>query len=136
MITLAYGCIIGWVSSAIAQLMSGDSPLDSGPITVIEASWIGSIICIGSMLGMVSFGYVCALVGSKRATCLIAIPALLHWLMIMFGRTIVSLYIARIIAGWTGGAIQCCSLIYVAEIADNRQELTPLSTTRFGFFSK
>lgn len=120
-ITFAYGCIIGWVSSAIAQLMSTESPLDSGPITVEEASWIGSIICLGSLLGIFSYGYVCAVIGSKRAMCLIAIPAILHWLMIIFGRDVANLYIARIFAGWTGGAIQCCSLLFVAEIADNRQ---------------
>lgn len=137
MITFAYGCIIGWVSSALAQLMSVDSPLASGPITVEEASWIGSIICLGSLLGILSFGYVCAIIGSKRAMSFIAIPAILYWLMIIFGRTVANLFVARVIAGWTGGAIQCCILIYVVEIADSRQQLTNvLDANRFHFFFK
>lgn len=122
MITFAYGCIIGWVSS--------------GPITVEEASWIGSIICLGSLLGILSFGYVCAIIGSKRAMSFIAIPAILYWLMIIFGRTVANLFVARVIAGWTGGAIQCCILIYVAEISDSRQQLTNvLDANRFHFFN-
>lgn len=120
MITFSFGSFIGWVASAIAHLMSAESSLGSGPITVEEASWIGSIICLGGILGAFLFGCVCAITGSKRALCLIAIPAVLHWLMIIFGKTVVSLYIARILAGCVGGAIQQCGLIYVAEITDSR----------------
>lgn len=119
-ITFSYGCIIGWVSNAIAHLMSVQSSLAGGPITVEEASWIGSIICLGSIIGSISFGYVCAIIGSKRAMCLITIPAVLHWLTIIFGNTVLYLYLARIIAGWVGGTIQHCGLIYVAEISDSR----------------
>lgn len=76
MITLAYGCISGWASPAISRLMSDDSPLQGGPISVEEASWVGSIICIGALLGTFSFGYITAMIGSMRSMCLIAIPAL------------------------------------------------------------
>lgn len=44
---------MGWLSPALLILQSDDSPLTSGPVTVEESSWLGSLIFLGSISGYI-----------------------------------------------------------------------------------
>lgn len=43
----------------------------------------------------------------------------LYWLSIIFSYLVEHLYLARFMAGWTGGGIQACLPIFIGDIANN-----------------
>lgn len=54
--------------------MSDDSPLTAGSITSEEASWIGSLLCLGAIFSTIVYGYLADLIGRKKSALLLAIP--------------------------------------------------------------
>lgn len=116
----SHGCILGWVAPALMLLTSDDTPLASGPLTLEELSWIGSMHCIGAIFGTFAFGSLTGFVGCKRAMGLLGIPAISYWVLIVFGNSVNWIIVARFVAGATGGGIFSITVLYIAEIADDR----------------
>lgn len=116
----SHGCILGWVSPALLLLRSDETPLKTGPITLEQMSWIGSMNNIGAMFGTFTFGYFTSVVGCKRAMTFLGIPAVCYWLTIMYGDSVQYIIFARFLAGWTGGGIFSISVLYVSDIADDK----------------
>lgn len=73
-ITLSHGCILGWLSPYLPLLKSAESPLETGPVTLVEASWIGAIICVGGVTGNFTFALLTKYLGCKRAISCLAFP--------------------------------------------------------------
>lgn len=71
---LSHGCIVGWMSPALLFLQSENSPLETGPLTTEEISWVGSILCMGAFAGSLTTGYIAGRLGCKRAIIFLAIP--------------------------------------------------------------
>lgn len=44
-LTIAFGITEGWTSPAIFLLMTDDTPLPSGKLSIEEASWVASVMC-------------------------------------------------------------------------------------------
>lgn len=97
LIALTQGLQVGWVSTTLPHLASKHTPLLSGPICNDQLSWIGSINCIGALIGSFSVGYLSNLLGSKRTTHFLAIPYVISWLLIYFGNTYQHILIARFV---------------------------------------
>lgn len=76
LITLSHGCAIGWLSPFLPYLLSNDSHLNSGALTVEEASWVGSVLCVGGVLGSIFYGYLNGLIGKKYSLLLLVPPHL------------------------------------------------------------
>lgn len=55
-------------------LLSDETPLPSGKITMDEASWIASLICVGGLIGNFFFGFVTSRFGRKSPLIFITIP--------------------------------------------------------------
>lgn len=73
------GCGLGWLSPALGPLQSlENNPLATGPINVDEASWLGSIITIGALAGVLCFSWVRSRFGGKRSLCLSALPFIVN----------------------------------------------------------
>lgn len=106
------------MTPALLLLRSDDSPLESGPITLEQLSWIGSMNCIGAVFGTFTSGYAAGRIGCKRTMAILAVPAICYWLTIKFANTVNYLIFARFLAGWTGGGIVSITALYVAEIAE------------------
>ncbi|XP_037038802.1 facilitated trehalose transporter Tret1-like [Bradysia coprophila] len=119
-ISISHGCALGWLSPYLPLLQSDSSPLSTGSISLEETSWIGAILCIGGVIGNSIFGYLCKLIGRKRAIILLGLPNLGFWLCIMFGRYVYHLYLARLLAGCAGGGLYVCIPLFVSEIAEDR----------------
>lgn len=117
-ISFSHGCIIGWVTPALLVLTTDATPLQSGPITLDEMSWIGSVNSVGAIAGSFTFGCFTSFVGCKRAMAFLGVPGIAYWLTIMFGSSATWIIFARFFAGWTGGGIAATTVLYVAEIAD------------------
>ncbi|XP_037040406.1 facilitated trehalose transporter Tret1-2 homolog [Bradysia coprophila] len=120
LVMLGQGLILGWVAPALPTLASQDTPLvESGPLSNEQLSWIGSINCIGSLVGSVAFGYVTASIGCKRATLLLAIPSIAFWLLIHFGINYYYILFANFCGGWVTGGSASTIVLYISEIAND-----------------
>lgn len=140
-VILGQGCAIGWISPTLPILQSDHSPLDSGKLTIEEASWVGSISSIGSVIGTFYFGLISIYVGSKNTLLLCAFPVTvsfyfsinlklwilshwgvaimlqIFWVFVIFASNAWHLCAGRLIMGLTAGAFLCVQL-YLADIAD------------------
>ncbi|CAL8099932.1 unnamed protein product [Orchesella dallaii] len=80
-----------------------------------EASWIGSLLPLGALLGGISGGSFVEYFGRKSTILATAIPFILSWLLIAFAQNIWMLYIARSIAGFSIGIASLSLPVYLAE---------------------
>lgn len=110
---------MGWTSPALPFLSSKDTPLESGPLTNDQISWIGSINCAGGLCGTISLGYFISKMGSKRAILLLTIPEVAYWILIYFGNHYYYILIARVLNGFAGGGILTSLVLYISEIAND-----------------
>lgn len=86
---------MGWISPALAKLTSDDTPLITGPLTNEQVSNIGSINCIGGLVGAISLGFFISLMGSKRALLCLTVPSVTFWLLVYFGNDYYHILLAR-----------------------------------------
>ncbi|KAM7364422.1 facilitated trehalose transporter Tret1-like [Cochliomyia hominivorax] len=117
MLTFAHGIATGWISPALHQLQSYNSPTNF-VVSVEEVSWIGSLFGLGSLTGNILFGLLLNRIGRKWCMYLIAIPYISCWILIYFSKTYVYLYVARYLGGMTGGGNYVVVPIFISEIAD------------------
>lgn len=66
----------GWPSPSIFLLLSDETPLPTGRITIEEASWVASSMSIGSLAGNILAGYLTHKYGRKKTIIFIAFPTI------------------------------------------------------------
>ncbi|KAH8330850.1 hypothetical protein KR067_008319 [Drosophila pandora] len=132
--TLSHGIALGWLSPIADHLASDKTPLEE-KLTVYQASWVGSLIAIGAFFSNIFTGIPLYYCGRKPVMYFLAFPHAvsrnsqdvvglssafrqIHWILIFFGTSVTYLYIARFLAGMTGGSILIVFPIFVSEIAD------------------
>lgn len=118
----AHACLAGWIATAFPLLQSEDTPLESGPITVEQTSWLGSLMPLGAVVGTFLYGFIAGWFGIRWTMMLLCIPSLIFWLGIIFGTTIEHLLLVRFIAGLTAGGINVCSPLFLADVAENKYD--------------
>lgn len=111
---LAMGCTVGWTTVALKKLESADSPI---PLTKSQASWIASAHDIGHMISPIPAGLVVNIIGPKKCLIVSAIIESVGWLLIIFTRDIMALYITRLLFGISMGIIFTIAPLYLAEIS-------------------
>lgn len=72
--SLSIGCSIGWLSPALRTLESNDTPLSTGPLTVDEVSWVGSLMHLGGLCGFPLYAAIAKRFGRKNAIASLIIP--------------------------------------------------------------
>lgn len=117
LISISHGAACGWLSPALLVLQSSNTPLDSGPLSVYESSWLGSVLCLGGLCGNLTFGFIANKWGRKKALCLLAIPQIGCWLTIIYAKHIYFLYAARVLAGLAGGGTFVTVPLFISDIA-------------------
>lgn len=117
---LSNGAIGGICSPTIPLLLSEDTPLQSGPLTIDQISWIVSLISPGSMLGIIVYSWSMERFGRKLSGCCMAFPQILSWILIYLAKNEFYLYISRFLAGFVGGAMFTLIPIYINEISETR----------------
>lgn len=118
MATISYSIGVGWVSPMLPILLTDESPLTSGALTVEESSWVSSILCIGGLIGTILFGWMIDRFGRRMSGLLCAIPLIASWALIAFGDDFIELLIGRFLCGFGGGGAFVVIPVYVSEIAD------------------
>ncbi|XP_037811226.1 facilitated trehalose transporter Tret1-like [Lucilia sericata] len=119
-ISISYGAFNGWPSASFVELQSSSSPLESGPITNIEAGWIVSMLSVGGSLGTILFSWAADKIGRKRCLILIALPALLGWWIIPLSKNPLHLAASRFLGGFSGGGSFAVIPVYTTEISEDR----------------
>ena len=66
--------MIGFTGPNLGLFKSEHSPLQSGPITAEEESWISSLSAFGAIGFVLIFGYISEKFGRKVAISLIGVP--------------------------------------------------------------
>ena len=112
---MAIGGTYSWTSPALPHLKSNNSEI---PITKVEGAWIAALLDIGIFIGNLVFLLISSFVGRKNWILIIAIPYIISWLMIVFAKNIITLYISRLIAGVAGNFAMALMPMYIGEIAD------------------
>ena len=72
-LALGMGAAVSWTSPYLPLLMSKDSPIGH-PINSAQASWIGSLISVGGLIGTFFYGWLSEKVGRFWALILAGIP--------------------------------------------------------------
>ncbi|XP_055641728.1 facilitated trehalose transporter Tret1-like [Toxorhynchites rutilus septentrionalis] len=119
-ISLAQGTAIGWLSPFLPLLISTDSPLSTGPVTDIEATWIASLLCVGAVFGTLLFGWSADKYGRKFSLCIAALPLIGFWACVAFGGYVEILYLGRILAGLGAAGVFLLVPLYVTEISEDK----------------
>lgn len=110
--------VLGWVSPVLPLLKSDDSPLDTGPLTVEQSSWIGSSHCLTGIIGLFTFIYMSNRFGCKFAMNWLGLSHLGFWLLVLFGTRFSHLIIARLIGGIASGGVFGTMPLFIADIAE------------------
>lgn len=122
-ISFSHGIVAGWLSPVLELLKSKETPLSTGPLTVSQVSWIGSVICLSSIFGVVAYTMLSDKLGRKFALNFFGITHIIFWFIVFFGDKYYQLLIGRLITGFGGGGIFVCIPYYIADIAEPKYEL-------------
>lgn len=110
---------MGWTSPFSPYLKSEDTHLISGPLSSEDISWIGSLLSVGGLIGAIFFGSIAHKIGKKNTMFLLVIPHLFFWGLVYFATHAYHLYIARTLAGITGGGTLRTISLYITEMSEN-----------------
>ncbi|CAG2065500.1 unnamed protein product, partial [Timema podura] len=113
------GTIVGWPSPVLPSLQSENSPIGGEPMTDEEASWMGSVLCLGALLMTPIYSYLANNHSRKLTGYLVGIPPIICWLMIIFARSKTTLFVARFMIGTVGAGNTVLCPLYVTEIAED-----------------
>ncbi|KAJ6646779.1 Facilitated trehalose transporter Tret1, partial [Pseudolycoriella hygida] len=116
--TFCHGTILSWSGPAVWLMQTEDSPLESGKISLNDASWIGGGQYIGFIIGIFLFAAVLKHLGLKIAMSLLVLPNLVAWILVICANHPFQVIIARIITGLSSGGITLLLPLFVAEIAN------------------
>lgn len=120
LLLVTYGAACGWPSPNLILLTSDDTPLPSGKISMDEASWIASLLCVGGFIGNFSFGFITNVFGRKLPLISISIPGVVSWLLIVYAQNAYYLYAARVLNGVVGGALFILIPLFLNEISSDQ----------------
>uniref|UniRef100_A0A1B6EHF6 Major facilitator superfamily (MFS) profile domain-containing protein n=1 Tax=Cuerna arida TaxID=1464854 RepID=A0A1B6EHF6_9HEMI len=120
LISMATGTVAGWSSPAIPFLQGNMGTLVSEPITDEQASWVGSIVTLGCLVGAIPAGTLSQMLGRRNFLLVLALPLILGWVLIIEGEHNVQLiYLGRFINGLSFGAVTVAVPLYNNEIAED-----------------
>ncbi|KAL7010869.1 hypothetical protein ACKWTF_013984 [Chironomus riparius] len=134
-LALIHGCAIGWTSPMIPYLKSNETQLETGTVSTSDASWIGSLMFLGSLVGTLTVGIVADTIGMKKCLVVLTFPSLIFWIRTVVSTDVYDFYIARTIAGLSGGALLRIVPLFIEEITDIniREQLNAYTTLSISF---
>lgn len=109
------GTIYTWTSPALPYLRSNNSEIK---LTETQIVWVATLPDIGAFFGNVAMILALQHFGRKRWILCLGAPHIILWLMIIFAKSPIMLYIPRLISGLIGDLGFMLLALYIGEIAD------------------
>lgn len=106
-INMSYSAIL------IPQISDSTSKIQ---ISKSEASWIASLVAIGTPIGSLAAGFLMDRFGRQKLNLMLCIPFIISWTLIGTAQSIYPICIARVLSGFTAG-LTTVALVYVSEIS-------------------
>ncbi|CAG4973681.1 unnamed protein product [Colias eurytheme] len=114
---IVVGYSVGWSAPIIPKLQNTtDNPLEE-PISDLEASWVGSLLYIGAMVGPYVTGILSNLIGRKPCLLIGGFLNIISYILVITTKNITMVYALRIISGLGMGVTTVGNIVYVGEIA-------------------
>ncbi|KAL3276946.1 hypothetical protein HHI36_012311 [Cryptolaemus montrouzieri] len=127
---LISGAHYGWPSPSLPYFKNGLGT--AFEITEDQGYWIISMIPFGAFIGSIIFPFLADKMGRKLLVISVAFGNFIGWVLIGFTENIVTIFIARLIAGVVDGI--CLMLpIYLAEIGNSKIRGTMVSIALMNF---
>lgn len=108
-----------WMTPALSFLISDDFKF---PVSEDQISWLASIFNIGEIIGFLTYPLLIDRFGRKYTIIFFTLPQIVSCTLVLIAQNIITLYSARIIGGFSIGAMVVTQVIFVIEIVekDNR----------------
>ena len=115
---VAYGCTSPVLSKMNGRLNPNGIHLEH-PVTSSEESWIVGLLPLGSTFGPIFAGMAADKFGRRKTLMCIACPILVGFLILAFAKSVLLIYIARLIMGVGIGSVYMIVPMYVVEISED-----------------
>ncbi|XP_045490327.1 facilitated trehalose transporter Tret1-like [Pieris rapae] len=111
------GYSVGWSAPIIPKMKDVlDNPLPE-PITDFEASWVGSLLYIGALVGPYVTGVLANLIGRKPCLIIGGFLNIISYILVVTTKNIAMVYAIRVMSGLGMGITTVGNLVYIGEIA-------------------
>lgn len=110
----AVGAAIAWPSPILPKIIKGEAHVH---MSSSEISWMVSLMYLGNLVMPIPAGYLANWYGRKKTLLYFGVVPIISWLLILFSKNFITLYIARFIAGLHFGLISTIHPIYIGEIS-------------------
>ncbi|OWR42276.1 hypothetical protein KGM_206281 [Danaus plexippus plexippus] len=129
------GYSVGWSAPILPKLKNIDETPLTDVVTDLEASYIGSLLYIGSMIGPYITSIFSNVVGRKPCLLIGGLLNILAYVLVITTKHIAMVYAVRIISGLGMGITIVGNIVYVGEIAStNIRGILLTSTSIIGIF--
>jgi len=81
---LSVGLFSGWASPSLPVLINGSDAEYPVRLNLEEASWVVSILILGTTVGFVITALIVNVIGRKNTMLFAAVPSAISWLLIAF----------------------------------------------------
>lgn len=108
------GTCVGYPSPAVPDINAHPNPFF---VNSDEQSWIGGIVCLGSMVGAAISGLLMDALGRKLALMVTSVPFTIGWIIIVASPNIGVFYFGRFVSGFSKGIALGIVPVYISEIA-------------------
>lgn len=114
---LSYGMVMGWQSPSAPQLQSPSPPVGNEPMTDAAVSWLTGTLCLSGTIMTVLLSVIPDRFSRKRFGYALTLPILIAWLLILFAKEYIYIYVSRILSGIAGAGTFFLVSNYVSEIS-------------------
>uniref|UniRef100_A0A8C5DZ20 Solute carrier family 2, facilitated glucose transporter member 8 n=1 Tax=Gouania willdenowi TaxID=441366 RepID=A0A8C5DZ20_GOUWI len=115
---LSFGFVLGYSSPAIPDLTTIDDP--HLRLNDDQASWFGSIVTLGAMVGGLLAGWMVERIGRKLSLMFSSLPFVFGFTIIIAARSVWMLYLGRALTGFASGIASLVVPLYISEMAHER----------------
>lgn len=113
------GTTLGWTSPMQSLLTSQTPPVGAEPLTEDTFAWISSINYLGTIVGTLFWGLASDRLGRKVTSCLVAVPYILSWVLILTARSATWLLAARFVSGLANSGTTVNVPAFISEVAQD-----------------
>ena len=110
---LCYGMCMAFSSPSLTSMLHNNSSIS---ISLDEATWMSSLLCIGSLFGSLSAVFLMDAVGRKASLLAFSVMSLfIGWTLLMAASQAWQLYVGRFLLGLGAGLEISISPVYIHE---------------------